>query len=235
MSVKAQEIFGKLVAINEKAITAMRSSKMETAVHFLHQAIEETEDQIDMSDAMDQDELMVEAPQNFKVVGAIAPVLEGDEQETSSSFAICHKAMTMIQMPTNEHIESNLYDDLNLLHASLFFNLGLCHHLHGMATGKDVHFRESLLCYDTAMGTLGLIEQRTPYIMMLELASLNNSAHIHHVYLERTSFHQCLKLMKQSLCEITNEWTCPVPQQVSEFSHNLLMNSNHHTRPAPAA
>ena len=85
MSVKAQEIFGKLVAINEKAITAMRSSKMETAVHFLHQAIEETEDQIDMSDAMDQDELMVEAPQNFKVVGAFTHSIDNTRSLTAKS------------------------------------------------------------------------------------------------------------------------------------------------------
>lgn len=230
--------YSSIISMNEKAILMMRSSKFASAAEVFHEAIDKVEEAFETEDIEMEDDMDFPMHQGDRVMGAIAPVGVPDTtiaQEASLSFTLYGNATTMIQNPAVSPDTSLEYDDLNLLHASLFFNLALCHHLQGLESGKSAHFREAILCYDTVLGTIGQVEKRNPFVMVIELASLNNCAHIHNIFCERPDFHQCLKLMKDVLCEVTKGWVNPVPKQVTEFSHNLLMNSSHSSRPAPAA
>ena len=227
-----------LVQINEKAISLIRDDQdYDGAASLLRQAITQME-----SSSFEFDESFErEVPEGRVIIGALAPVSPPAGVMDQHVFSLYTNAMTIVQQAKADTRTSTLHppaqdsDDVySLLFCILFYNLGLSLHLQGLSSGKDVHLRSALAAYSTAIGASGELD-REPFVFVMDLALLNNCGHVHHIFLERREFHSCLRLMKSTIGDITHNWTRPVPKQVSSFSHNILMNCQHHLRPAPVA
>lgn len=192
-----------------------------------------------------------------QVVVAAEPSLEylppqsrhdADHDHTTSTFSIYRCAMKLV--PTEKYLNNAdlsclTHHNFNLVSAVLLYNYGLCLHIQGQASGCETKLEDASLAYEMALSLLGLVGsnngddsaaiQHSSSSLLLELALLNNFAHIHLFFLSTKQVHECLRRMHFILFGATQGWAMRIPQELSCFAHNVLFNASQHTRPAPAA
>merc|ERR1712232_1271231 len=160
-------------------------------------------------------------------MGALAVIPQDCESIDAGSFALYSNAMTLVYQENEQHYKHNASpESANLLYSIMFYNLGLALQLQGMISGQDAYSMRSIQAYETALGLIGQLE-RDPFVQTMELGTLNNCAHIHYRMFQSQEVHSCLRLMKNTLFEITDGWSYDLPEQVTHFSTNILMNANH--------
>mmetsp|Transcript_5325 Transcript_5325/g.10948 ORF Transcript_5325/g.10948 Transcript_5325/m.10948 type:complete len:251 (-) Transcript_5325:48-800(-) len=227
-----QGIFTRMLYINEKAISLLRKRQYKEAAHLFQRAIQHAQEQ---EYDNDEDEYFNHSAPVLTVKGALATICEDCGSSDAGSFELYSNAFTLVCQPAHHgDCGSAVREQDNLLHCVMFYNLGLALQLEGMVTGQDRYSMRSIHAYETALGLIGQLE-RDPFVQTMELGTLNNCAHIHYRMFQSQEVHACLRLMKNTLYEITDGWSFDLPEQVTHFSTNILMNANHFTRQAPAA
>eukprot|EP00522_Entomoneis_paludosa_P018428 CAMPEP_0172455904 /NCGR_PEP_ID=MMETSP1065-20121228/12989_1 /TAXON_ID=265537 /ORGANISM="Amphiprora paludosa, Strain CCMP125" /LENGTH=207 /DNA_ID=CAMNT_0013208429 /DNA_START=103 /DNA_END=723 /DNA_ORIENTATION=+ len=198
----------KLLSLNEKAIRLIRNTRRyDMAEHILHKALLQAEDDY-TNDVESKQEIpsgsFSEDITDTIMVGALAPIPQPVYFGDMGTFSLYSNAMTMVEVPTTGSRRYREYAN-NLLYCLLFYNLGLARQLQGLTQGQDISLTTALQAYETALGLLGDLE-RDPFVQTLELAILNNCGHVHYQLFQTQHVHSCLRLMKNTLCEITNGW-----------------------------
>eukprot|EP00523_Entomoneis_sp_CCMP467_P022406 CAMPEP_0168847580 /NCGR_PEP_ID=MMETSP0727-20121128/10392_1 /TAXON_ID=265536 /ORGANISM="Amphiprora sp., Strain CCMP467" /LENGTH=268 /DNA_ID=CAMNT_0008901391 /DNA_START=75 /DNA_END=881 /DNA_ORIENTATION=- len=220
-----------VMKLNHKAVSFLQHQDYETAANLLQQGIHMVEHA--MQDPEEQDEMDQVMPTRI-ALGPLASVSLSMPQQ--DSFGIYSHAMTAAARPLTDPDEQDEDQDLALLYGILFYNVGLCLHLQGLVSGTHVFLNQAKHCYETALGTLGAID-RNPLIVLLEVALLNNEAHIHSCLCDHERVGVCLNLMQTAIREVNADyqWRGNLPREFKPFSRNLVLQAGSQLRPAPAA
>lgn len=228
--------FASLVTMNDKAISFIRHDQLDQAADLLKNCISQLEDEFDMM-AQDGDNDENDTATSLPAaVGALAPISTKSLARESDSFLPYCNALTLIRAPQDSRLDYEDEDNvLMLFYCVLFYNLGLCLQMEGFLTGQSKLLHQSMNAFDISMQTLVDLERDNSFVLLLELAIANNIAFNHFCFHEGESFMDQLRVMKETLCEITRHWKLPIPEQLSFFSQNILMNAKHTDRPSAAA